>query len=239
MRSSLRTIEVNPIRASWGVAQPLASVQEWVAVQTARRHAAGGFASEVDVFPSVWLRHVAPLMLSMAMLVASPPARAQMLSEPKSGVGLKEVHAAFGVLALGTFSTSLVIGSASGNLGKLMDPAACCPDGGDRQPVWRSVDRALVTTGIVAYSSAAALAVYRLLIHEPPSERPRVAHQAHRWLALGHGALFLTSAVTGVLMSRAQDSDPERFASLARIHVASNVVLVPVLTLALGDILFE
>jgi len=173
------------------------------------------------------------------LLGASPLARAQTPPEPKSSVGLKEVHAAFGVLALGTFSTSLVIGSASGNLGKLMDPAACCPDGGDRQPVWRSVDRALVTTGIVAYSSAAVLAVYRLLIHEPPSEQPRVAHQAHRWLALGHGALFLTSAVTGLLMSRAQDSDPERFASLARIHVASNVALVPVLTLAFGDILFE
>jgi hypothetical protein len=56
---------------------------------------------------------------------------------------------------------------------------------------------------------------------------------------MAHGALFLTSAVTGFLMSRAQNSDPERFASLARIHVASNVALVPVLTLALGDILFE
>jgi hypothetical protein len=191
------------------------------------------------VFPLVWQRYVSPLILALTMLGASPPASAQTLPEPEPGVGLKEVHAAFGVLALGTFSTSLAIGSASGNLGKLMDPEACCPDGGDRQPVWRSVDRALVTTGIVAYSSAAALALYRLLIHEPPSEQPRVAHHAHRWLALGHGALFLTSAVTGILMARAQDSDPERFASLARIHVASNVVLVPVLTLALGDILFE
>jgi hypothetical protein len=152
---------------------------------------------------------------------------------------LKDVHAGLGLLALGMFSTSLAIGSASGNLGKLMDAGACCPEGGDRDSTWRSVDRALVTTGIVAYSGAAALAAYRLLIHEPPGERPRVAHRAHRWLALGHGALFLTSAVTGLLMSRAQGTNPERFATLARIHTASNVVLVPVLTLALGDVLFE
>ena len=34
------------------------------------------------------------------------------------------------VAALGAFATSLVIGSASGNLGKLMDADRCCPDGG-------------------------------------------------------------------------------------------------------------
>ncbi|MEO8184953.1 MAG: hypothetical protein ABI895_39610 [Deltaproteobacteria bacterium] len=179
------------------------------------------------------------LVLLLAIPSISAPARAQVPTRAESSIGLKEVHAALGLLALGAFSTSLVIGSASGNLGKLMDPGACCPDGGTRQPTWRSVDRALVTTGIVAYSGAAGLALYRLLIDDPPSVRPRVAHQAHRWLALGHGALFLTSAVTGLLMSRAQGSNPDRFAALARIHVASNVALVPVLTLAFGDILFE
>jgi hypothetical protein len=177
--------------------------------------------------------------LLLASLTASPDAGAQALSKSDSGIGLKEVHAALGVVALGAFSTSLVIGSASGNLGKLMDPETCCPDGGTRQPTWRSVDRALVTTGIVTYSSAAALATYRLLFHAPPSVLPRTRHSAHRWLALGHSALFLTSAVTGFLMSRAQTSNPERFAALARVHVASNVALVPMLTLALGDILFE
>jgi hypothetical protein len=177
------------------------------------------------------------LLSSLVLLSTSQPARAQARAEPS--IGLREVHAALGVVALGAFSTSLVIGSASGNLGKLMDPTSCCPDGGARQATWRGVDRALVTTGIVAYSSAAVLAAYRLLIHEPPSELPRVSHRAHRWLALGHGTLFLTSAVTGLLMSRAQSSNPDRFAALARFHTASNVVLVPVLALAFGDILFE
>lgn len=40
-------------------------------------------------------------------------------------------------------------------------------------------------------------------------------------------------------MQRAQSSDPERFAQAARIHTASNLVLVPVLTLALSNILWE
>lgn len=182
---------------------------------------------------------LAAALLALTLLLAAKPALAQAHVESKPGIGLTDVHAALGLTALGAFSSALVIGSASGNLGKLMDPDACCPDGGARQPTWRSVDRALVTTGIVAYSAAAALAGYRLLIHEPPSQEPRVAHQAHRWLALAHGALFLTSAVSGYLMSRAQSSDPERFASLARLHTASNVALVPVLTLAFGDILFE
>src|SRR5690606_18639937 len=140
---------------------------------------------------------------------------------------LMDVHAVLGVLALASFSSSLVIGAASGNLGKLTDPAACCPDGGTRDPVWRTTDRILVTTGIVAYSGAAALALYNLLINEPVSQVPRQEHEAHRWLALAHGAAFLTSAVTGIIMMRAQDSDAETFASTARIHTASNVVLVP------------
>lgn len=71
------------------------------------------------------------------------------------------------------------------------------------------------------------------------SQVPRHEHEAHRWLALAHGAAFLTSAVTGIIMMRAQDSDAETFASTARIHTASNVVLVPLLSVALSNILFE
>lgn len=92
---------------------------------------------------------------------------------------------------------------------------------------------------MLAYSSAAALATYNLLFHDPPSERPRSAHMAHRWLALGHGAAFLTSAVTGIIMQRSQSSDPETFAKAARIHTASNVVLVPLMTFAFSNILWE
>ncbi len=150
-----------------------------------------------------------------------------------------QVHAALGITALSAFSTSLVVGAASGNLGKLMDPNACCPDGGTRDPVWRTTDRALVTTGIVTYSGAAAIAAYNLVFHDPPSREPRRAHQAHRWLALGHGAAFLTSAITGIIMLRSQSSDPETFARAAQIHTASNVVLVPVLSLALSNIVWE
>ena len=143
-------------------------------------------------------------------------------------------------MALGAFATSLVIGSASGNLGKLMDPQQCCPDGGDRQEFWRTTDRVLVTTGIVAYSGAAALASYNLLFRNPPSaDNPRVMHQAHRWLALAHGAAFATSAVTGIIMFSSQSSNPDRFAKAARIHTASNVLLVPLLTAAMSNILFE
>lgn len=156
------------------------------------------------------------------------------------GVGLFDVHRTLGTVALGAFATSLVIGAASGNIGKLMDPERCCPDGRARDPVWRTTDRALVTTGIVAYSGAAALALYNLLIRNPPrADDPRVGHQAHRWLAVGHGAAFATSAITGLVMFNAQSSDPGRFATAARIHIASNVVLVPLLTAAMANILFE
>jgi hypothetical protein len=181
--------------------------------------------------------------LSLALLFGAAlwpqTARCETSASSKSKLHLTDVHAALGSIALGAFSTSLVVGAASGNLGKLMDPSACCPDGGTRDPVWRTTDRALVTTGIVAYSGAAALAAYNLLIVDPVSLRPRRAHIAHRWLALGHGAAFLTSAVTGIIMLRSQSDDPETFARAARIHTASNLVLVPVLTLALSNILFE
>ena len=64
-------------------------------------------------------------------------------------------------------------------------------------------------------------------------------HQAHRWLALAHGAAFVTSAVTGLIMFTSQDDNPDRFADAARIHTASNVLLVPLLTAAMSNILFE
>jgi hypothetical protein len=156
------------------------------------------------------------------------------------GIGYFDVHRTLGTVALGAFATSLVIGSASGNLGKLMDADRCCPDGGQRRQGWRTTDRALVTTGIIAYSGAASLATYNLLFRNPPSDAsPRVGHQAHRWLALGHGAAFATSAITGLIMFRSQSSNPERFATAARIHTASNVLLVPLLTAAMSNILFE
>lgn len=156
------------------------------------------------------------------------------------GIGYFDVHRALGVLALGSFATSLVIGSASGNLGKLMDPAQCCPDGGTRLQPWRTTDRVLVNVGIISYSGAAALAAYNLLVRNPPSDSDaRAGHSAHRWLALGHGAAFVTSAATGLIMSSSQSSNPQRFAAAARIHVAANVLLVPLLTAALANILFE
>jgi hypothetical protein len=174
------------------------------------------------------------------LLLWSPAAGAQERSGAGNGIGLFDVHRALGTLALGSFATSLVIGSASGNLGKLMDADRCCPDGGDRRQPWRTTDRVLVTTGIVAYSGAAAIATYNLVFRKPPtSENPRIGHRAHRWLALGHGTAFAISAVTGYIMSRSQSSDPERFATAARIHVASNVILVPLLTAAMSNILFE
>lgn len=185
------------------------------------------------------LRSALMLVLLLSTALCSRTARAQASSGSETNVGLMDVHAVLGVAALSAFSTALVVGSASGNIGKLMDPAACCPDGGTRDPVWRTTDRVLVTTGIVAYSGAAAIAAYNLLFREPPSIRPRDAHQAHRWLALGHGAAFLTSAITGIIMQRSQGSNPETFARAAQIHTASNVVLVPVLTLALSNIVWE
>lgn len=186
---------------------------------------------------------LAPLPALVALLVAawSAPLQASP-TQPASGSGISyfDVHRSLGTLALGAFAGSLVISSASGNLGRLMDAQRCCPDGGDRQQLWRTVDRTLVTTGIIAYSGAAALASYNLLFRNPPSDaNPRVSHQAHRWLALGHGAAFLTSAITGYVMFRSQDSHPDRFAKAARIHTASNVLLVPLLTAAMSNILFE
>lgn len=183
--------------------------------------------------------HWLALVLMLGAVLWSRAAWSQAAGGSSSKLDLMDVHATLGVVALGTFSTSLVVGAASGNLGKLMDPGACCPDGGTRDPVWRTTDRVLVTTGIVAYSGAAALALYNLLIREPLGRAPRLEHDAHRWLALGHGAAFLTSAITGIIMMRSQSSNPETFARAARIHTASNVVLVPVLSVALSNILWE
>ncbi len=177
-------------------------------------------------------------LVAALAIAAAPPASAQPSSG--GGIGLFDVHRTLGGLALGSFAGALVIGAASGNLGRLMDPAACCPDGGQRVQPWRTIDRVLVTTGIVAYSGAATLALYNLLLRNPPSaEHPRVAHQAHRWLALAHGAAFATSAVTGLVMFTSQSNNPERFATAARIHTAANVLLVPLLTAAMSNILFE
>jgi hypothetical protein len=181
-----------------------------------------------------WFRKWLLLVALLGGALSPEGAHGQTRNDAASGLELMDVHA-----VLGALSTSLVVGAASGNLGKLMDPRSCCPDGGARDPLWRTTDRVLVTTGIVTYSGAAALALYNLLIVDPPSSSPRAAHDAHRWLALGHGAAFLTSAVTGIIMQRSQSSDPERFARAARIHTASNLVLVPVLTLAFSDILWE
>lgn len=178
----------------------------------------------------------------LAGLLAAAPARADEKSETgeRPGIQLMDVHRALGMVALGAFASSLVIGSASGNTGKLMDPARCCPDGGARLQPWRTIDRTLVTTGIVAYLGAASLATYNLTIHDPPrADHRRVGHQAHRWLALAHGAAFATSAITGYIMFRSQDAHPDRFATAAKVHIASNVVLVPLLTAAFSDILFE
>jgi hypothetical protein len=185
-------------------------------------------------------RHVALVRIAALLLLWCRAASAEVQTSDSSGFDIMDGHAALGTLALATFSTSLAIGSASGNLGKLTTPSECCPDGGSRIPVWRNTDRILVTTGIVAYSGAAAVALYNLLIADPPSaDRPRRRHRAHRWLALGHGAAFVTSAVTGIIMSGSQASNPRRFASTARIHVASNVVLVPVLSMAFSNVVFD
>jgi hypothetical protein len=179
-------------------------------------------------------------LLVAALLLAALPARADEKPVEKPRLKLMDVHRALGTVALGAFASSLVIGSATGNIGKLMDPARCCPDGGARLQPWRTTDRVLVTTGIIAYLGAASLATYNLTIHDPPrDDHRRVAHHPHRWLALAHGAAFATSAITGYIMFRSQSSNPERFATAAKVHVASNVVLVPLLTAAFSDILFE
>jgi hypothetical protein len=187
------------------------------------------------------LRRLIPVMLGVGVLAASvSPSWAAETTPGAAGIGLFDVHRTLGMVALGAFASSLVIGSASGNLGKLMDPARCCPDGGDRSQPWRTIDRTLVTTGIFAYSGAALLATYNLLVRNPPSDaNPRVGHQAHRWLALAHGTAFATSAITGFIMSRSQPANSERFATAARIHVASNIVLVSLLTAAFSNIAFE
>jgi hypothetical protein len=181
-----------------------------------------------------------PLVLVVAL---AAPARADDAPEKlpeKPRLRLIDVHRALGITALGAFASSLVIGSATGNLGKLMDPQKCCPDGGLRSQPWRTTDRVLVTTGVIAYLGAASLATFNLTVHAPPTaDNPRRAHHAHRWLALAHGTAFATSAVTGYVMFRAQPTHPDTFATAARIHVASNVLLVPLLTAALSDILFE
>ena len=182
---------------------------------------------------------VVPLA-ALAVALLSPAGAAADPAPEGAGISYFDLHAALGTVALGAFASSLVIGSASGNLGKLMDADRCCPDGGDRQEFWRTTDRVLVTTGIVAYSGAAALAGYNLLFRDPPSDsNPRVMHNAHRWLAVAHGAVFATSAITGLIMFRSQSSDPEGFARAARIHTAANVLLVPLLTAAMSNILFE
>lgn len=180
------------------------------------------------------MRRLAPLLaLALVAGALSRPARAE-------GVRVLDAHRVLGTIALGSFASALAIGAASGNLGKLTDPARCCPDGGDRLQPWRTVDRALVTAGIVAYSSAAALALYNLVVRNPPSaENPRVSHRAHRLLAIAHGTAFAVSAGSGLVMSRAQGRDPERFAAAAKVHVTANVLLVPLLTAALANILFE
>jgi hypothetical protein len=138
-----------------------------------------------------------------------------------------------------SFSTALVLGAASGNLGKLNDAARCCPDGGDRIPEIRTVDRVLVNVGIGSYIGAGGIALYNLLFEEPPSDPERNSHRAHRWLALAHLAVFAVSATTGIIMSGSQSSDPDQFAAASRIHVAANVLVIPLLAVSLADILLE
>ena len=179
------------------------------------------------------------VIVILALLTVAAGKRAQAQTT-EGGIGYFDVHRTLGGVALGAFASSLVIGAASGNLGKLMDARGCCPNGGQRVQPWRTIDRALVTTGIVAYSGAASLALYNLVVRNPPGDgHPRIAHQAHRWLALAHGTVFATSAITGLIMFASQSGNPERFAKAARIHTASNVLLVPLLTAAMSNILFE
>ena len=70
------------------------------------------------------------LALMLSATLWSQTAQGQAAGGSESKLDLMDVHATLGVVALGAFSTSLVVGAASGNLGKLMDPGACCPDGG-------------------------------------------------------------------------------------------------------------
>lgn len=179
-------------------------------------------------------------------LHAAPSNPDSLLAEalkPPPGAGTEErgayftTHALLGTVALATFSSALVISAASGNLGKLMDPNACCPDGGNRAEPWRTIDRALVNTGILAYLGAGGMALFNLTVRD--SDAPREKHTAHRWLAVAHGAAFATSMVTGIVMARTQDSDADAFARAARVHTASNAVLVPLLAVSFSNILFE
>jgi hypothetical protein len=151
---------------------------------------------------------------------------------------LMDFHFALGTISLATFGTALILGASSGNLGKLTDPEACCPDGGDRIQGIRSVDRVLVTIGIASYLGAGGIALYNLLFEDPVEHTGR-SHNAHRWLAIAHLVVFTVSATTGIIMSSSQGSDPERFATAAKIHTASNLVLIPLLSVALTDILLD
>jgi hypothetical protein len=198
-----------------------------------------GISSMGSVRPARVARGLSALLVG-ALVLAAAVRQAEADEADGGGIGLFDVHRTLGTVSLGAFASALVISAASGNLGALMDARRCCPGGGERREPWRAIDRGLVTTGIVAYSGAAVLAGYNLLVaNRPSAERPRVGHQAHRWLALGHGTVFLTSAVTGLIMFLSQESNPERFASAARVHTAANVILVPLLTAAMSNILFE
>ncbi len=71
------------------------------------------------------------VVAALASALLSPaPAAADPAPGASGGITYFDVHRALGTVALGAFATSLVIGSASGNLGKLMDADRCCPDGG-------------------------------------------------------------------------------------------------------------
>lgn len=181
-----------------------------------------------------------------ASTAASVPAHADsLLAEALKPAPLQDdkpsayfvTHASLGTLALTTFTAAMVIGAASGNLGKLMDPSECCPDGGSRAEPWRGIDRALVRTGMAAYMAAGGMALYNLTIRERGV--PRTKHNAHRWLAAAHLTAFTTSMVTGIIMAGSQDSDPEKFARAARVHTASNIVFVPLLAVSFSNIVFE
>jgi hypothetical protein len=111
-----------------------------------------------------------------------------------------------------------------------MDETQCCPDGGNRNSTWRTVDRTLVDIGIASYLGAAGIATWRAATHQSKANGSR--KRVHRVLAMAHGLAFVTSAVTGGMMGDAQETDPAKFARLARIHVASNVLFVPLLAAA-------
>lgn len=192
-------------------------------------------SASIAVTTTLNAQHLEPSGVG-APALARDSATAPQASRPPVAMRL---HRTLGTVALASFATALVTGAASGNLGKLMDPATCCPDGGTRNQSARSFDRRLVTVGILSYAGAASLAAYNLTLGAPPSAQPRTQHKAHRWLALAHGSVFAVSAVTGAKMKRAQESDPAEFARMAKIHVAANVAFVPLLTAAFSNILFE